>query len=134
MAARRLIAILVVLMLISTFAAALAPRQRESTETTTTETTTSVAPTPAGAELIDAVVPARPQEPEVISGRRGDQLGLTVRVSAPAEVAIPELGLIAFATPGDPATFDLLLRERGSFPIEVREAERSGRVATIKVG
>ncbi len=132
MAARRLIAILIVLMVISTFAAALAPRQQRS-ETTTTETTTTVAPALPGGELVEALVPPDPDPPAAIEARRGDQLDLRIRVADPAPVTIPDLGLSTFATPGDPARFDLLLRERGRFAIEVG-GDRVGRIEVGSAG
>lgn len=119
MAARRLIAILVVLMLVSTVAAALAPQRRPSSESTETGTTATRAPSPPSGELIEEVIPARPERPLVIEAEPGDQLSLTVRVAEPQPVSIEALGLTSFATPADPARFDILLRERRTAAIEV---------------
>jgi hypothetical protein len=119
MAARRLIAILVVLMLVSTVAAALAPQRRGSSESTETGSTTTRAPSPPSGELIEKVIPARPKRPLVIKAEPGDQLSLTVRVAKPQPVSIDALGLSSFATPDDPARFDILLRERRTVAVEV---------------
>lgn len=131
MAARRLIAILIVLMLVSTFAATLAPQRQErstSTESTTTATATS---TPRSGELVEAVIPARPRKPRVIGAKPGDQISLLVRVARPQPVTIAALGLTEFATPGDPARFDILVRERRLAAIEVGEGGNRTTVGRI---
>lgn len=133
MAARRLIAVLIVLMLVSTFAAALAPQRQGSEEGTEDTTTTTAAPPPSG-ELVEAVIPARPERPQVVAAEPGDQLRLVVRVADPQPVSIAQLGLTSFATPGDPARFDILVRGKQPATIEAGEGKRRETVGRIEVG
>lgn len=149
MAARRLIALLVVLLVISSIAAALAPTPAErdgesSTSTTTTETGAEGQADGAGTsspELIEATAevppprdedgaPKRAPEPAEIDAAPGDQLALTVRTGETVAVGIPELGLLETASPGGPARFDVLLREPGTLAVL---AEGGRQVATITV-
>ena len=134
MAARRLLIIMVVLLTISTLAAALVPPPEEQQETSTSTSTTTTGPDPEkkpkGGDLVRAEVPVprRNQAPEEIKVEPGDQLALTVTSGEPGEVSIPDFGLIEFAGPGNNASFDLLIDERGDFPVRFRG---SGVVATI---
>lgn len=132
MAARRLIAILIVLMLVSTFAAALAPQRQERSESTETATTATAAPSPRSGELVEAVIPARPGEPQVIDAEPGDQVSLIVRVAGAQPVSIASLGLTEFATSADPARFDILVRERQ--PITIAVGERGEREIVGRIG
>ena len=120
MAARRLIAILIVLLVISSVAAALTPRpEREASPSTTsqsTATTTTTGPQRVGS-LIERRIPARPPEPVEIRARVGDQVRLLVEVAQPGFVRIPDLGRSAFASPADPARFDILLRDAGNYGV-----------------
>lgn len=118
MVARRLIAVLIVLLLMSTIAAALAP-VREAEETTSTTTTTATAPESSAASGTtverEVEVGGLSEDPaETLELSAGDRLRLTVRSAEPAEVEIPGLGLLAFAAPGAPARFDIILREPGA--------------------
>jgi hypothetical protein len=54
----------------------------------------------------------------------GVRVVATVTVESPGEVTIPELGRVAAAEPGTPATFDLFLDEPGRY--EVRFTPASG--------
>jgi hypothetical protein len=120
MAARRLIAILIALLIVSTIAAALAPEQEEETTTeptTTTETETDRSRPAGGKGVLRERVPADPPRPRSISADRGDQLILRVESEAPTAVTIPGLGRSAFATPLTPARFDILLRTPGTYPV-----------------
>ncbi len=133
MAARRLIALLVVLLVISSIAAALAPTpaERDAESSTTTTTTTGPGePDDAGsgaAPLIEATAEVPPPRGDAKGGRQtepaeieaavGDQLALTVRTDETTAVEIPELGLLETASPGAPARFDLLLREPGRLAV-----------------
>src|SRR5215212_11924775 len=124
MAARRLLIIMVILLTISTLAAALVPAPQQPTHSSSTNTTgstgtsTSEEPEP-GSELVRAEVPAesaskRPREIELLPG---DQLALVVTSGRAGEASVPDFGLIEFAGPGDPARFDVLVDEAGSYPI-----------------
>jgi hypothetical protein len=132
MAARRLIAILIVLLLVSTFAAALAPQRQERPEDTEADTTTTTAPSPPSGGLVEAIIPARPERPRVIDAEPGDQVSLVVRVAAPMPVSIAALGLTSFATPTDPARFDILVREKQGVTIAV--GERGDREVVGRIG
>lgn len=114
MAARRLIAILIALLIVSSLAAALAPRQPAEEETTTSSEPTTQTDAPKGeAALLRERIPPAPTEPVEIDADVGDELRLAVEVARPTEVSIPGLGQTAFASPGVPARFDLLLRTPG---------------------
>jgi hypothetical protein len=123
MAARRLILVLILLLVISSIMAQIArpPTMTESTEATTPTDPTTTAPTePAtGGDLLrHRVGPSpRPSGPSEIRATAGDQLELHVSVEKPGTVAIPRLGLIENAHPAAPARFDLLLREPGSLNV-----------------
>lgn len=134
MAARRLIAVLIVLLIISSLAAALAPQQ-ESSETDATDPETNITRPDEGpaasadGELLLETIPADPERPTAIDVVVGDQLQLLVKVAVPSRVRVPELGLSAFATPGDPARFDVLLREAGELDVTAG----GGRVARLEI-
>ena len=133
MAARRLIAILLALLVVSSFAAALAPRQEaDQSDGTESEPTTAPTTTTGGEELGGALVERRirpdPKQPVVLELEQGDQLQLLVAVSRPASVQIPALGESSYATPGTPARFDLLLREPGRYPVTVGDGTPVGRI------
>lgn len=128
MAARRLIIVLVLLLAASILAASIAPKRTgrlvgvEST-TTTTEETTSTAPAtePTGVAL-HARIEASAEKPETVYALAGDQLALDVGSSPPRTIAIAAFGLTEFAGDDAPASFDLLLRKPGTYPIT--DAER----------
>jgi hypothetical protein len=123
MAARRLLIVMLVLLGLSTLAAALVP-QRTLREGTTTGTTTTPPTTTSGA------APPNPafQRPTKITvgGKKfpvvspvhvGDQLTLLVRSRVPAQIEIPEFGQLAFAAPDAPARFELLASTPGTFGV-----------------
>jgi hypothetical protein len=120
-AARRLLIIMLVLLGLSTLAAALVP-QRNLNEGTTSETTTQTGPPTSTSPAPETVPPAA----EITVGGRkfpvvpvtvGDQFTLLVLSRRPREIAIPEFGLIGFATPETPARFELLTETPGTFGI-----------------
>jgi hypothetical protein len=124
MAARRLILILLVLLFVSSLAAALVPIDR-SGDSTSTPTTTELAKTPPeGREIIERI-DARDRKPERIRMRVGDQLRLTVDGRAPDQVEIPRLDLLEPVDLGAPARFDLLADEPGTYVIRLLEARRT---------
>jgi hypothetical protein len=140
MAARRLVALLVALLVVSTLAAALtAPgpdRESQPTETTSEPESGS----PGAGRLIEATLNASTRHPERVEAQRGDQVALTVRSASPGQVEIPAFGLIDDVEPGAPARFNLLPERTGSFDVRLagsgrpigrlvvrpRETERSG--------
>ena len=123
MAARRLLIVLLVLLGLSTLAAALVPQRtlndRGTTATTTTQsTTTAPTATPNPAFLRPTKITVGGKKFPVVSPITvGDQLRLLVRSRFPAEISIPEFGLVAFASPDAPARFELLPSTPGTFGI-----------------
>jgi hypothetical protein len=135
MAARRLLIVMLILLGLSTLAAALVPPRslREGTTASTTTTqpaeTTPVRPPPAGEQLQAKIVVGGGRVPVVACpasgpGRKGcspihvgDQVSLLVFSRKPAELEIPEFGLVGVASPVAPARFDLLPDAVGSFGI-----------------
>jgi hypothetical protein len=127
MAARRLLIILLILLGISTLAAALVPPRslRDSTtgETTTqrTETATVPAAPPTGKHfavnievgvnrfpVVVACSPEKRRKGRCEPIRVGDRMTLSAYSRKPAELEIPSFGLIGFAGPTAPAIFELL--------------------------
>ncbi|HEY6636712.1 MAG TPA: hypothetical protein VIZ61_03425 [Solirubrobacterales bacterium] len=123
MAARRLLIVMLVLLGLSTLAAALVPQrtlnEHGTTGTTTTQTTTTTAtakPNPAFLRPTKITVGGK-KFPVVAPVHVGAQLPLLVRSRFPTQIEIPEFGLIGFATPDTPARFELLADTPGTFGI-----------------
>jgi hypothetical protein len=123
MAARRLLIVMLVLLGLSTLAAALVPQRTlnegDTTGTTTTQPTTTAptaVPNPAFLRPTKITVGGK-KFPVVSPIPVGDRLRLVVRSRFPAEIAIPEFGLLAFASPDAPARFELLPDTPGTFGI-----------------
>lgn len=135
MAARRLLILLLAVVAISTFGAALiAPRPEPgpATTTTTTQEHEGVAPgRSAPGRLIEASVHTDARRADSIRLRPGDQLELTVRSRIAGQVEIPRFGLLENVGPNRPARFSLLLNEAADF--EVRLAGSGRTVARIEV-
>ncbi len=139
MAARRLIAILLVLLFLSSLAAALAPVQRgiESTSTTGTQTTTAEAepapPEAGGTEprRITQSVDASAKRLAVIRARPGDQLELRVTSRKSGTIELARIGPTEDVGPRQPALFDVLLRTEVVYPIRFLETRRT--IAEIRV-
>jgi hypothetical protein len=124
MAARRLIALLLTLLVVSTLAAALttpAP-ERESQPTESDSEPESGSQQPG--RLIEATLNASAERPARVEARRGDQVALTVRSPAPAQVEIPAFGLLEDVEQGSPARFNLLPQRTGSFDVRLAGSER----------
>jgi hypothetical protein len=123
MAARRLLIVMLVLLGLSTLAAALVPQHALRNGTTTGTTTTQSIPTTPSVPIIDALPPVAEitvggkKFPVVAPIHVGDQLTLLVRSRRPKEISIPEFGLIGFATQDTPARFELLPSSPGTFGI-----------------
>jgi len=113
---------MLVLLGVSTLAAALVPqrslRENGTTGTATRSTTTTTTPAPSPAFLQPTKITVGGRKFPVVSPIRvGDQLRLVVRSTFPAEIEIPEFGLVGFASPGAPARFELLPNTPGTFGI-----------------
>src|SRR4051812_17195542 len=112
MAARRLLILLLVLLGISTLAAALAPvkSDRDSTTTETTATATqpaASAPPATGAGLFKYTLNADAKNQKTIQLYVGEELQLTVTSKLYDQISIPELGQVQAVSPDGPADFDL---------------------------
>ena len=140
MAARRLLIVMLILLGLSTLAAALVPqralRNGTTAGTTTTPTTPSLPITDVLPPVAEITVGGK-KFPVVAPVHVGDQLTLLVRSRRPREISIPEFGLIGFATRATPARFELLPTTPGTFGIlfaarhvigEGVEAAASGKV------
>ena len=114
---------MLVLLGLSTLAAALVPQRTlnegGTTGTTTTQaTTTAPSATPNPAFLRPTKITVGGKKFPVVSPIHvGDQLRLLVRSRFPAEIEIPEFGLLGFASPDAPARFELLPDTPGTFGI-----------------
>jgi hypothetical protein len=132
MAARRLLIVLVILLGLSTLAAALVPqrtlRNGTTTGTTTTQATTSTPERAPGTAYLKPtkITVGGKKFPVVAPVPVGEQLTLLVRSRFPAQIEIPEFGLIRFATPGTPARFELLADTPGTFGILFGASPKQG--------
>jgi hypothetical protein len=127
MAARRLLIVMLILLGLSTLAAALIPPRETSEDgtTATTEETASV-PTetqPAG-EQVSVAVPIRKRRVSVVPVDAGDQLALAICSKNPDQVEIPAFGLLEVVGPAEPATFQLLVEEPGTYGVRLVSADR----------
>jgi hypothetical protein len=130
MAARRLLIVMLVLLGISTLAAALVPQhalRSPNTRTATTTTTPARTTTPAAPALptrYKLLVPGKKGFP-VIPVHVGDQFRVLARSRFPTQLSIPSFGLVGFAAPNAPAIFNLLPESPGRFGVVF---EPSGKV------
>lgn len=140
MAARRLLAVMLVFLAISTVLAALAPRSSEpdptTRETTTTTTTTHGAKPPGGALVhrlvrLEARHGALQARPERLKVHAGDQLVLSVRAPRVLTLELPSLGITETAGPDDPARIDLFLSAAGRHLL--RDAASGRKLVRIEV-
>ena len=139
-AARRLIALLLVLLFLSSLAAALAPVQdgmRDGSSTGSDSTGTAEAPIPPEADtaeerrLVTESVQASGERPAVVRLRVGDRLRLTVKSRRSGTVELENLGQAEDVGPNQPAYFDVLPRDDGTFPVRFIASGRE--VARIEV-
>jgi hypothetical protein len=136
MAARRLLIVMLVLLGLSTLAAALVPQHSlrdgttgSTTTTQPTESTTTPAPPPAGRSLsveifvggkkvpVVAAPLCKKRKPECEPLHVGDQLSLEVLSKEQAELEIPAFGLVGVASDNSPAFFQLLPQEPGTIGV-----------------
>ena len=124
---------MLVLLGMSTLAAALAPPPPKPDETTSTTSTTQPSPQePTGGELVEATIKAQAKKPEKLHIPRGDQLALTVESKRAGQVQIQGLGLIEDVAPLSPARFDLLADHRGSHEVRLLQPKR--KLGVIELG
>jgi hypothetical protein len=135
MAARRLLIVMLVLLGLSTLAAALVPQHAlrgdtttRATTTQTTESTTTPAPPPGRSLMVEILVGGKkvPVVADTLCNKRklkceplhvGDQLSLQVLSKGQAELEVPAFGLIGVASANAPAFFQLLPREPGTIGV-----------------
>jgi hypothetical protein len=152
MAARRLLIVMLILLGLSTLAAALIPQRtlRNGTRSTVqTTTTTSATPAPASGRALSAKIFVGGKKVPLVASplcaqpkprceplHVGDHLTLTTYSHDPAQLQLPEFGMFGFASSDAPAYFDLLLPTPGHFgllfadPASVPACERrSGRAS-----
>jgi hypothetical protein len=136
MAARRLVIVLLVMLAVSTIAAALVPAPSRDTGGTTATTRTAAATAPAPAApagaLVHGALDAGAPQPGRIHVRLGDELTLLVRAAATDQVEIGGYGLVEPVARQAPAEFDLLVDEGGRFPVRLVDGRRL--IGTIVVG
>ena len=131
MAARRLVIVMLVLLGLSTLAAALVPGPDRSTPTgtgtvdtgTQADSTASSPAVPRGRLVQRRLRIARP--PATVAVDPGDQLRLAVAGRYGDDIAVPAFGLTETMTPYAPARFDILIPRAGTFPVR---SDQSGRV------
>ena len=153
MAARRLLVVMLVLLGVSTLAAALVPPRSLKDATSTGTTTTQPAPGPepapgtGGRSLMATMILGKGQIP-VLAGRAckrdkprcdpievGDQLALTVKSEKPVELEIPSFGLVAVANRNLPARFNLLFDEPGNVGIVYSDTHKvAARIEVLPAG
>ena len=130
MAARRLLIIMLVLLGISTLAAALVDTSSfrdegtGSTAASETELTLPKDTVPEGRQLKPVVVEVDRAKVTVVPVKLGDQLPLIVRSRKPDLVEIPALGLLEPVDTNAPARFDLFADAPGTYGIRLVTANR----------
>jgi hypothetical protein len=132
MAARRLVIVMIVLLGLSTLAAALVPTpEGDSPPSGATDTVApdrdagpEAEPVAAGGEVRAARIRIGDGSSPAVEVHPGDQLRLVVSGMAGEDVAIPAFGLTETMTPYSPARFDLFVDRAGSFPILAGAGER----------
>jgi hypothetical protein len=134
MAARRLLIVMLILLGLSTLAAALVPQHSlrdgttGSTTTTQPQTTTTPGPPPGRSLSVEIAVGgdkvpvvANPicnkPKPACEPLHVGDQLSLQVLSKTQSQLEIPTFGLIAVASPNSPALFELLPQQPGKIGV-----------------
>ncbi len=120
---------MLVLLGVSTLAAALAPVPDDPRPTTGSAATGRTSEAPARGELVRAGVEADAGRPQTVRASTGDQLVLTVRSRRYGQIQIPGLGLSDHAAPLSPARFDILVSREGCF--QVRRMEPKTRLALL---
>jgi hypothetical protein len=129
-AARRLILAMLVLLVLSSIAAALIPVNRDRLRDSTMPASTTAAAGGEGRLVTRRVSVAAPHRP-TIRLRVGDELRLTVTSPVPNQIEIPAFGELEDVDPNLAATFDLLTFDPGKFAIRI--VDPPGLVATIDV-
>ncbi len=137
MAARRLILVMLVLLIVSSVGFALVPvpsSQLDQAATTAESMTRAPVAEPNG-ELVAERIRAGSGKPREIEVGLGDQLELTVVAQRFDQVAIARLGVLEDVDRGAPAVFDLLPIAPGSYAVRLLGAgETIARIEVVKAG
>jgi hypothetical protein len=153
MAARRLLIVMLILLGLSTLAAALVPQHalRDATTgaTTTTQPTTTTTPEPPAGRSLSAPIMVGGKKIPVVAGpvcqkgkskcdpsiHVGDQVSLQVfSKEGQKALQIPALGLFGIASPNSPAFFELLPQEPGTIGILFSPSDKvAARVKVLTV-
>jgi hypothetical protein len=134
MAPRRLLAVMVGLLVLSSIAAALVPVNPNDKLDTTEPSTGAKLPAPrlpSGGRLVEDSVRIESGKRPVIDTSVGDQLALRISAAEPTTLEVEGLGATADVDPSTPARFNLLLLDAGSYAINELSSGRT--VATIEV-
>lgn len=121
------------MLFLSSLAAALAPvEQRESTSTSSSSSTSTNSTGSARAgELIIQSLDLPASETPNVKAQEGDQLQLRITSKQTGTIELVALGVDADVGPNQPALFDVLLVEPGTYP--VRFLGKDEDLATITV-
>lgn len=137
-AARRLLAVMLIFLAISTVLAILAPPPVENGSTTRTTTSADPGPKPIrDGDLIQRTVEVRDRgdgpeaDPGQITASVGDQIALTIAVEKPLTIEAPSLGIVQTAVPGSPARLDLYASAPGRH--EILDAVTDQRLVQVRV-
>jgi hypothetical protein len=131
MAARRLVAVMLVLLFLSSLAAALAPVERPDEDAPESTPAPATKPVSDEGRLVRKTIDADAKREATVKVRVGDQLQLRVRSSKPRTIELLRLGPTDDAALGVPATFDVLATQEGTFPIRILETGR--RIGQIEI-
>jgi hypothetical protein len=116
---------MLVLLGISTVAAALVPIDRQAADDETTTTSTdNEAREQARGDLVPASIDAGARKPATVVMRLGDQLELRVTSTRADQVEIPRLGELEDVDADAPTRFDLLPFETGTYAVRLVDAAR----------
>lgn len=132
MAARRLIAVMLVLLFLSSLAAALAPVDRQDETSTSTTTEPNLKASAPDGKLVRATLDTKRQPGGVVRAAVGDQLQLKVTALHPGTVELVGLGATEDVDPLAPARFDVLL-EVDAKRYRVKMLETGRTLGTIEV-
>ena len=130
MAARRLVAVLIVLLVLSTIVAILLPAPREPIGGDSTTTTSTLDRRGRPGRLVTRTFAAW-RSGQAIRLQVGDELQLEVKARRPDQAEIRGLGLVEAVDAETPADFDVFAERPGRYPVELLEARRA--VGEIRV-
>src|SRR6476646_3772856 len=120
MAARRLVVVMIVLLAISTLAAALIPAPKALHQTTAPiqrQPPKPPPPIPSSGALVKARFDAASPRPGEVRVQPGDELWLQFSAPRAGVVEIPAFGLLKAVDPVVPASFDVIVDRAGTFPV-----------------